>query len=238
MQAGNMKMNSQLQTESFYPLSISLLGKSVIIFGGDTSAYLELLRLMDAGARATVVAPIFAAEIMELQEVHGERIELKRMNQSQFMERFEISANCSLIFSFSASESFNELLTTAANAAGVPVFVESNSGRSGFVPVTTFKRGHLKIAVSSDGICEPFEANLVQRIEELFVNDLDRYSLFLAAVNERLNDNHVTKQDLLQSQELMSALSRNNLEEALKIIDMLGDAVAGENDSDSAGEES
>lgn len=217
---GNMKMNNQLRTESFYPLSISLLGKSVIVFGGDTAAYNELLRLMDAGARATVVAPHFAAEITELQEIYGERVALKRMAGVDFLNQFDISQNCSLIFAFATNVDFNQALQTAANLAGVPAFIEGNVGSSGFVPATIFKRGHLKIAVSSDGICEPFELNVMQRIEELLLNDIDRYSLFLAAVDELLAPTNPTvdKSILNDSPELASALSRGNFDEALKII--------------------
>ena len=70
----------------------------------------------------------------------------------------------------------------------------------------------------------------MQRIEEVLVNDFDRYSVFLDSVREQLSSESEAQSsgDILQvwseintSEALASALSRNNFEEALSIIHQL-----------------
>jgi hypothetical protein len=69
----------------------------------------------------------------------------------------------------------------------------------------------------------------MQRIEEVLVNDFDRYSVFLDSVQEiqeQLNTESVadglkTWSELNVSESLASALSRRNFEEAISIIQQL-----------------
>lgn len=213
---------NRLLPENFYPLSLSLRGKEVIVFGGDLVAFRELLRLLEAGATVTVVSAAFVCEIQELHVTYGNRLELVRVSEAKYLEKCENLARFSLVFAFSASQLANEKAAAIAASSKVPFYFVAGSGCT-FVPVTVFKRGHIKISVSSDGICPPLETALMQRIEEVLVNDFDRYSVFLDSVQEHLHteslaDGLKTWSELNVSESLASALSRHNFEEAISII--------------------
>lgn len=216
---------NRLLPENFYPLSLSLRGKEVIVFGGDLAAFSELLRLLEAGATVTVVSSAFVCEIQELHITYGNRLELVRVSEVKYLEKCEDLARFSLVFALSANQVANEKAAAIATSSKVPFYFVAGSGCT-FVPVTVFKRGHVKISVSSDGICPPLETALMQRIEEVLVNDFDRYSVFLDSVQEQLNTESVadglkTWSELNASESLASALSRHNFEEAISIIQQL-----------------
>ncbi len=216
---------NRLLPENFYPLSLSLRGKEVIVFGGDLAAFSELLRLLEAGATVTVVSSAFVCEIQELHITYGNRLELVRVSEVKYLEKCEDLARFSLVFALSTNQVANEKAAAIAASSKVPFYFVAGSGCT-FVPVTVFKRGHVKISVSSDGICPPLETALMQRIEEVLVNDFDRYSVFLDSVREQLNAESVadglkTWSELNASESLASALSRRNFEEAINIIQQL-----------------
>ncbi len=216
---------NRLLPENFYPLSLSLRGKEVIVFGGDLAAFSELLRLLEAGATVTVVSSAFVCEIQELHITYGNRLELVRVSEAKYLEKCEDLARFSLVFALSTNQVANEKAAAIAASSKVPFYFVAGSGCT-FVPVTVFKRGHVKISVSSDGICPPLETALMQRIEEVLVNDFDRYSVFLDSVQEQLNTESVadglkTWSELNASESLASALSRHNFEEAISIIQQL-----------------
>ncbi len=220
------RQNNHVHYESFYPLGLSLNGKYVAVFGGNDAAYDALLHLMEAGANATVIAQGFVSEIQELQLTYGRRIELIRHHESDYLESALFSAPgiaFSLIFSFVESQPFSDRLLVLAEEqpVSIPVFSQNNVKAASFVPVTVLKRGHVKISVSTDGLCQPLESALTARIEELLINDFDHYSLFVAAVQERLEADSELSALLNCSEELASALSRRNFDEALRIIDQL-----------------
>lgn len=216
---------NRLLPENFYPLSLSLRGKEVIVFGGDLAAFRELLRLLEAGATVTVVSSAFVCEIQELHITYGNRLELVRVSEVKYLEKCEDLARFSLVFALSTNQVANEKAAAIAASSKVPFYFVAGSGCT-FVPVTVFKRGHVKISVSSDGFCPPLETALMQRIEEVLVNDFDRYSVFLDSVREQLNAESVadglkTWSELNASESLASALSRRNFEEAITIIQQL-----------------
>ncbi len=222
-----MQTRDSTRYESFYPLGLALSGKNVAVFGGNEDAYGALLHLMEAGANATVIAHGFVSEIQELQLTYGSRIELLRLSAAKYMEESPLlqagGQAFSLIFSFVDNSDVGDRLLALARQCSIPVFAQNNIRASGFVPATVLKRGHVKISVSTDGLCRALESVLTARIEELLINDFDHYSLFVATVQEKLEADSELSALMSNSQELASALSRSNFDEALKVIDHLKD---------------
>ena len=115
----------------------------------------------------------------------------------------------------------------------LPIIFLHQPEKSKFALATALKRGHLKIGVSTDGLCQPLERAISRRIEELFVYDFDHYSLFISAFEEKLTalkaSDEVAWAELnhrLEGENFYLALSRKNFEEALRIVDNHMDAIA------------
>ena len=216
---------------TFFPLSLSLNEAPVLVFGASPSAQEILLRLLESGAEITLVATLFCEEVQQLQVAYGRRLRIVKSSVADFLVNHNLGAY-KLVFALSAKAEINMQVVAAAQMAAVPVSVPG-SASSSFVVPATLKRGNVKISVSSDGLCPPLESSLISRIEELFVAEFDRYSIFLSEYKERLEAaSQLGAGELSQltrmlngSDELASALARKNFEEALRIVDSFVDEL-------------
>ena len=59
------------RTNFHYPAMLRVAGKNCVIIGGGTVAARKLSTLLDAGAKVTVVAPLFCDEVQTLASAHG-----------------------------------------------------------------------------------------------------------------------------------------------------------------------
>lgn len=216
---------------TFFPLSLSLNEAPVLVFGASPSAQEILLRLLENGAEITLVATLVCEEVQQLQVAYGRRLRIVKSSVADFLVNHNLGAY-KLVFALSAKAEINMQVVAAAQMAAVPVSVPG-SASSSFVVPATLKRGNVKISVSSDGLCPPLESSLISRIEELFVAEFDRYSIFLSEYKERLEAaSQLGAGELSQltrmlngSDELASALARKNFEEALRIVDSFVDEL-------------
>lgn len=218
---------------TFFPLSLSLNEAPVLVFGASPSAQEILLRLLENGAEITLVATLVCEEVQQLQVAYGRRLRLVKSSVADFLVNHNIGAY-KLVFALSPKAEINMQVVAAAQMAAVPVSVPGSAVSSSFVVPATLKRGNVKISVSSDGLCPPLESSLISRIEELFVAEFDRYSIFLSEYKEKLEAaSQLGASELSQltrmlnaSDELASALARKNFEEALRIVDSFIDELS------------
>lgn len=216
---------------NFYAYAANLKDRRVLVLGGGARAYREILRLVDAGCILTIVASEACAEIDRLAVTHASRAVIVPLSAQAYLEQAysgqgDSAPRFDMAFLLCDCRQENQIIATRMQQDGVPTYFLHQPELSDFVPASQLKRGHLKIAVSTDGICQPMEQAIARRIEELFVHDFDHYSLFLSAVEERLeafkqsdgeNWNELNRR--LEREDFYLAISRKNFEEALRIVD-------------------
>lgn len=224
----------------YYPINVSIAGRSVLVCGGGKPAMAECRRLLEFGAHVDVVAPNVMSEIQELAVTYGEKIRIMRRHFSD-EDRAKIDTHhYFLVFAYNNREHENsEILKAAAQANVLSCGIDQFSP-SHFIVPWTVRRGHLKIAVSTDGISPPLEVAVMQRIEAGFVSEIDKYMLFLDGMLERINrisdDARLSKtavfrrivRRMAESEEILSALQRRNFEEANHIAEAIVFEVASE----------
>ena len=229
---------------SFYPFALNLKGSDVLVFGGGEQALRETLKLVDAGAVVTLLTASKNAAnnnsestdlafqdlaLKDLLVTHASKIKALDLTPMQYLQSqpAPVLSKFALAFCFAADfDNSNDLLAQSLRTAGVNCHLIYQPEKSKFVTATVIKRGHLKIGVSTDGFCQPLEKAITRRIEELFVHDFDHYSLFLASVQERLAafqqsypESWFDLNMRLRAEPFFLAISRQNFEEALRIID-------------------
>jgi precorrin-2 dehydrogenase / sirohydrochlorin ferrochelatase len=215
-----------VKISSFYPFAINLKDRKVLVLGGGNQAYREILRLIDAGAVLTIVAVEASPQVSELLLTHASRATICTMSAEDFLAEKPALADFDLAFLLSEQNRDNDLLSQSLSASGVPCHFLYQPEKSKFVTASPLKRGHLKIAVTTDGLCQPLERAISRRIEELFVYDFDHYSLFLSALEEKLTGlketsevNWIKLNQRLEGEEFYQAIARKNFEEALRMVD-------------------
>ncbi|HEY9773784.1 MAG TPA: NAD(P)-dependent oxidoreductase [Planktothrix sp.] len=221
-----MSVNVTPPTEKYYPISINLKGRKVLMCGASRLALAEVNRLLEFGARVDVVAPSIVAEMSETEVAYGERLKIAKREFNDEDARRLANGDYLLVYAFFHKEEDNLAVLNAARDARVLAFAVDNGERSDYIVPSLIKRGHLKIAVSTDSLSPPLERALVERIEATFVSEIDKYTLFLDAMQERverlLKDKNLSQpatfrrvmRRLAESEEIFLALQRRNFEEA------------------------
>jgi precorrin-2 dehydrogenase/sirohydrochlorin ferrochelatase len=151
-----------VKISSFYPFATNLKDRKVLVLGGGNQAYREILRLIDAGALLTIVTADAAAQISELAVTHASRATIIALTVEAYVasikEAGSALADFELAFLLSEQNQDNDLLSQHLEASGVPCHFLYQPEKSRFVTASPLKRGHLKIAVFTDGLCQASRA--------------------------------------------------------------------------------
>ncbi|MFH1842183.1 MAG: bifunctional precorrin-2 dehydrogenase/sirohydrochlorin ferrochelatase [bacterium] len=164
-----------------YPVNLCLDTTPVLVVGAGEVALRKVRGLLAAGARVTVVAP----------EVHPELVALARDKQIELQRRpypTGLAMEYRLVFAATGDEKVDWLVSYDAATVGIFVNVADVPEQCSFYLPAVVRRGHLQLAVSSDGGA-PFAARrLRKRLEAQFGESyrqwLDSAAVFRAAVLE------------------------------------------------------
>lgn len=208
----------------YYPIGLKVSGERVLVAGGGRYALPEITRLLEFGAVVDVVAPNVMSEIQELAITHGHRLKVVRGRVDELLGGKIKVSDYLLVLALNNRANENVRILKAASDAGVLCYGPDQIESSTFLIPAIFKRGHLKIGVSSDGICPSLEQALLHRIEASLVTEIDRHVLFANLVADRFGRLESRMRQkvvrvLADSAELYSAIQRGNFEEATSILD-------------------
>jgi precorrin-2 dehydrogenase / sirohydrochlorin ferrochelatase len=217
---------------SYFPISVNLKGKRLLVVGGGKKALMEIERMLDFGAGVDVVAQHVLAEIQDLAKTRGAQLEvLQHKFGASELSRLQAGLYLFLIAADSRAAE-NDAALKAAREARVLSFDCTSMTTSDFTMPAVFKRGHLKVSVSTDGISPVLEQAILSNLEAALSPELDKDAIFLNSLAEdfaQLNGESVeaeTKRraiylELAMREDLRYALQRRNFSEARKIVDRI-----------------
>jgi precorrin-2 dehydrogenase/sirohydrochlorin ferrochelatase len=229
--------------ESFYPINLKLKGKRVLMVGGSFAAFTQTSKLVAFGALVDVVASHMVPELPDLAVVYGDRVTLHKRSFDQSDSERLRSNQYALVFAFANEEQQNQAVVKESREAKVLVYALDDTEHSDYVLPSVLKRGHLKICVSTDAISPPLERAVKQRIEAIFVSEIDNYTLFLTSMQELIQslaqDESLSqpavfrsiRQQLAESEEILLALQRKNFEEANHLARLIVSRAKSESDT-------
>lgn len=206
----------------YHPTAIDLRGERVLVLGALTDTAREIERLLDSQARVTIVSPIVPDDIASMVPIYGDRLEIVKQNALEYLRDLSTRGmfKLAVIFKLAAGKTRGDLaeLHLHLERAGIAIF-ETNEP-------TVLKRGHLKIAVYSDGLLKPLEKAIMAKIEESLLADLDHYSNLLDDVAEMEmalqggdpQSWRNIKDEMTNSEQIFQAIDRCNFKEAQKLI--------------------
>ncbi len=214
------------------PVNLRVEGRNVLITGGGKQALKEVIRFIDYGARVEAIAMRFANEIEELKIAYSNRLTLtKREVEESDLEKIK-SGYYFMVVTTGRDLEENEKLLKAARDAKILCASNDFNADCDMVFGQSVKRGHLKFAVSTDGISHALERALIGRLEGVLVNDIDSYVLFLNALRDKLKKTAVNQvfseeqkqtfiRELAESEDIYRAVSRGNFDEARRLTDQI-----------------
>ncbi len=206
----------------------------MLVLGGGRAALSQVRLLTDFGARVDVIAPQVVSELMELAVTHGHRVSIQQRPLSRSDEESIARRQYMLVLACTGDSEQDKHIARLASESGVLVSLPENlevASPASFIVPAIRKRGHVKIAVSTDGLSAALSRALLERIETSLGSKIDKYVLFLEALRERLlkldtelkGKNDESRQQILrrlsESEELNLAFQRENFEEALQLLE-------------------
>ena len=144
-----------------YPIFLNLSDRQCIVVGGGNVALRKIMGLLEAGATVTVVAEKFDPLIMDLEK-EGKIKLIKRHFKPQDIE------NAFVVFAATDDNAVNVEIAEIAREQGTLVNTVDNPGHCDFFSSAVMKRGPLRIAVSTSGLCPGIAYRIRRELEELY----------------------------------------------------------------------
>ncbi|MFW6189144.1 MAG: precorrin-2 dehydrogenase/sirohydrochlorin ferrochelatase family protein [Planctomycetota bacterium] len=146
---------------ALYPMFAELAGRGVLVVGGGSVAARKVRRLLETGARVTVVAPAVCDQVAELAR-DGALVLHKRTYEEQDLE------GVWLVVTATDDEELNRTVSEAAVDRRIFCNVVDQPHLCTFQVPALVRRGMLQVAVSTAGASPALAKRLRRELEERF----------------------------------------------------------------------
>jgi precorrin-2 dehydrogenase/sirohydrochlorin ferrochelatase len=143
-----------------YPVNLELTGQRVLVVGGGQVAARKVAGLLRAGAVVTVVAPDAVTELADDPDVRWHQREYRRGEAASYR----------LVFTATDDAAVNAQVARDCRAANVFVNSADDPANCTFTLPAVVHRGHLQLAVSTNGRSPAFSAWVRARLESEFTD--------------------------------------------------------------------
>lgn len=154
-----------------YAVNLELTGQRVLVVGGGQVAARKVAGLLSAGAVVTVVAPDAVPELADDPDVRWHQREYRRGEAASYR----------LVFTATDDGAVNAQVARDCRAANVFVNSADDPSNCTFTLPAVVHRGHLRLAVSTDGRSPAFSAWVRRRLEQQYT---DAHARLLDVVGE------------------------------------------------------
>jgi len=182
-----------------FQLTLDLEGRQCLVIGGDEEAVEKVNRLLEAGAKITVVNPTLHAELRKLT-ASGKIIHRGRTFRSTDVPGVVLILNV-LKDDLDLAKSLYELAKTERSL----VWCMDQPDYSTIVMPALVKRGNLRIAISTSGTAPTLAKVLRQNFEAIFDGEFEQFLDWLGALREELKNTEVS--DLRRRERLTEAVN-------------------------------
>lgn len=197
-----------------YPININLKGKSCLVIGGGVVAERKVMKLLEEGARVTVMSPQLTDALAALCE--GGKIYWQNMFWSE--EAF-CRDDFLLVFCATNDAALNARAAKQAKAKGSIVNVVSDGALCDFIVPARVARGDLLLTVSTSGASPAFARVLKERIDAAYGDAygawLDRLQTIRSEVKQKRSSGERNRfWRMALSEHILELVENGNLDEA------------------------
>ncbi|OEF98074.1 hypothetical protein BHF71_03375 [Vulcanibacillus modesticaldus] len=163
--------------KSYYPLMIDLSHKSCVVIGGGKVAQRKISSLLESQANVTVISPKVTPNIEELSRKEA----ITWINRGYYQG--DLKGFFLVIIATDNSE-LNLSIYRAVDHSTQFVNIVDHPELCTFVVPSTFKRGHLQIAITTGGASPGLSKKIRQDLEKRYGVEYDDYTAFLARMRK------------------------------------------------------
>ena len=161
----------------YYPVFLDISGKPCAVIGGGEVAYRKLQRLLQCGARVTVIADALSPELETLKA----RGEIAHIDGQYAAEHI---ASAFIVIGATDSRKVNEQIFRDARARHVLVNIVDEPERCDFILPSIVERGDLAVAVSTGGKSPALAKRLRRELEQIFGTEYEIYLNIMGQIRE------------------------------------------------------
>jgi siroheme synthase-like protein len=159
-----------------YPVNLVMRGRGALVVGGGRVALSKVRELRRAGARVTAVSPRFAPALSRLR---GVRRLLRRYRASDLR-------GAAVVIAATDDPTANERVSRDCLRRSIPVNVVDRPDLCTFYAVSSFRRGPLLIAISTEGLAPGLAKTLRRELERFYPASIAPLVRGVAAARRRL----------------------------------------------------
>ena len=201
---------------NYYPVMLDLRERPAIVIGGDALAAEKASVLAACGARVRVLHPTFCQELLAMAEQQRITLRYKQYEPGDLAGAFVVVA-------VPGDDEQVQAIWRETQERSQPVNIVDRPAYCTFILPSVLRRGHLTIAVSTEGASPALAKRMRQQLEETFSQAYSTY-IDLAALARgylrRAGVSYATRDaffqdfmnssilDLLESRELAQALEQ------------------------------
>jgi precorrin-2 dehydrogenase len=168
-----------------FPLTLDVKGRPCVVLGGDEEAADKVQRLLDAGAKVTVVAPTLNDALRKLTAA------AKVIHRVRLFRGQDAADVFLVINTLRTDEEFSRsLYEMAVKERFLLCAMDQPEFSNAWLPAVV-SRGHLRCAVSTSGTAPALASRLRQDMEEIFDETFQSFLEWLSSVRESVLESEV-----------------------------------------------
>jgi precorrin-2 dehydrogenase / sirohydrochlorin ferrochelatase len=169
-----------MATNPGFQISIDVKGRSCLVLGGDAEAAEKARRLLDAGAKVTVINPMLNDELRRLTATG------KIIHRVRTFRATDADGRMLVINTLTGDRDYAKSLYELAQKERFLLCSTDQPELSTCMMPALINRGHLRLAVSTSGVAPALASHLRQDLETIFDEEFQSFVEWLKKLREEV----------------------------------------------------
>lgn len=161
-----------------FQVSLDVKGRSCVVLGGDDEAADKVTRLLDSGAKVTVISPTLNDHLRKLTAT------AKILHRVRLFRSTDVQGCFLVVNTLRHDPDFSRSLYELALTERFLLCAVDQPEYSTVLLPAVAKRGHLRLAISTSGVAPTLAGKLRQDCEQLFDEEFGRFLDWLASIRD------------------------------------------------------
>lgn len=180
----------------YYPVFLDIKGRNCVIVGGGEVALRKAERLLDCGAKVSIISPKLTTELTALKD-KGLIAHVASEYSGDLIDK------AALIIGATDDEKTNARISQDARAKGIPVNIVDDPQKCDFILPAIAQRGDLVMAIGTGGKSPALARHLREELEKQYGKEYEIFLNILGTLRTKMEKNAGIGKDWFDS--LMAA---------------------------------
>jgi len=168
-----------MAANSGFPLSLDVRGYPVLVLGGDEEAAEKTQRLLEAGAKVTVVAPSLHQILKDLAA------SAKVIHRGRNFRETDLENAILVLNMVRGDREFSKALFTKAREKKCLIWSVDHPEASTVIMPAVAASGHVRVAISTSGVAPALSGFMKEDIERILTEDFAPFVEWLGQLREQ-----------------------------------------------------